>query len=66
MSYKPLVSIITVCYNEKNVERTCKSIVQQTFQDFEWIVIDGGSNRETLEIFDKYKDRMNVFYIRKR
>lgn len=61
MSYKPLVSIITVCYNEKNVERTCKSIVQQTFQDFEWIVIDGGSNRETLEIFDKYKDRMNVF-----
>jgi glycosyltransferase involved in cell wall biosynthesis len=54
-------SIITVCYNEPNLAWTCDSIVNQTFQDFEWIVIDGGSNQETLDIFEKYKYRMNYF-----
>jgi glycosyltransferase involved in cell wall biosynthesis len=54
-------SIITVCYNEPNLAWTCDSIVGQTFQDFEWIVIDGGSNQETLDIFEKYKYRMNYF-----
>lgn len=58
---KPVLSIITVCYNEKNVERTCKSIAEQTFQNFEWIVIDGGSNPETLKILEKYKNRIHVF-----
>jgi glycosyltransferase involved in cell wall biosynthesis len=31
----PLLSIITVCLNEPKLERTCESIVNQTFQDFE-------------------------------
>lgn len=57
----PLFSIITVCLNEPQLERTCESIVNQTFQGFEWIVIDGGSNDTTLEIFDKYKSRINYF-----
>ena len=57
---KPLISIITVNYNEKNIERTLKSIVTQTFQDFEWIIIDGGSNPETLSIINKYKNRINI------
>ena len=58
---KPLISIITVCYNEPNLEETCKSIVNQESQDFEWIVIDGGSNKKTLDIFEKYKSRINYF-----
>ena len=57
----PKFSIITICYNEPNLEKTCKSIVNQTFQGFEWIVIDGGSNRQTLDIFEKYKDRIDYF-----
>ncbi|MDR0866874.1 MAG: glycosyltransferase [Planctomycetota bacterium] len=57
----PKFSIITVCLNEPRLERTCASIVNQTYQDFEWIVIDGGSNAETLAIFEKYKSRMNYF-----
>lgn len=55
------LSIITICYNEPNVEKTCESIVNQTWQDFEWIVIDGGSNKETLAVFEKYKYRINKF-----
>ena len=55
------LSIITICYNEPDLEKTCESIVNQTWQDFEWIVIDGGSNQQTLDIFEKYKDRINVY-----
>lgn len=55
------LSVITICYNEPDVEKTCESIVNQTWQDFEWIVIDGGSNEETQKILDKYKSRMNYF-----
>ena len=55
------ISIITICYNEPNLEKTCESIVNQTFQDFEWIVVDGGSNQETQEIWNRYKDRIDKF-----
>jgi len=55
------LSIITICYNEPNLEATCQSIINQTWQDFEWIVIDGGSNPETQAVWDKYKDRINKF-----
>jgi glycosyltransferase involved in cell wall biosynthesis len=55
------LSIITICYNEPNLETTCESIVNQTLQDFEWVVVDGGSNQETLDIFEKYKHRINKF-----
>ena len=57
---KPLLSIITICYNEKEIERTCESIVNQTWQDFEWIVVDGGSTDGTLDILNKYKDRIDI------
>ncbi len=56
------LSIITICYNIKeDIVRTCESIVNQTWQDFEWIVIDGASTDGTLEVLEKYKDRINIF-----
>ncbi len=55
------LSIITICYNDINIERTCESIVNQSWQDFEWIVIDGGSKKEIIDIIDKYKSRINKF-----
>ncbi|MDE7469771.1 MAG: glycosyltransferase [Desulfovibrionaceae bacterium] len=55
------LSIITICYNEPNVEETCRSIVEQTWNDFEWIVVDGGSRKETLDVFEKYRYRMDKF-----
>ena len=54
-------SIITICLNEPRLERTCESIVNQTCQDFEWIVIDGGSEQKTLDVFEKYTYRMDYF-----
>lgn len=58
---KKKLSIITVCYNEPNLEKTCESIINQTWQNFEWIVIDGGSNETTQKIWDKYKYRIDKF-----
>lgn len=59
---KPLISIITICYNEKYIEKTCVSIVNQTLQDFEWIVVDGAStDGTTLNILNKYRNKMTVF-----
>lgn len=61
VSGQPLLSIVTVCLNEPQLERTCESIINQTFQNFEWIVIDGGSNAETLAVFERYKYRIDCF-----
>jgi len=55
------LSIITICYNEPELEETCRSVVNQSWQDFEWIVVDGGSNKETQEIWEKYKSRIDKF-----
>lgn len=58
----PKLSIITVCFNEaKRIKETCESIVNQTFQDFEWIVLDGGSTDGTIEILSQYLYRMSYF-----
>ena len=55
------ISIITVCYNEPNLEATCESVVSQTEQNFEWIVVDGGSDEKTQRIWQKYRHRINKF-----
>lgn len=58
----PLISIITVCYNEADrIIETCESIVNQSFQNFEWIVLDGGSTDGTVEILSRFRDRMSFF-----
>lgn len=52
-----LVSIITITYNaEKFLERTVLSVKNQTSDDYEYLLIDGGSKDGTLEIANKYED----------
>lgn len=50
------VSIITVCFNsEKTIERTIKSVLEQTYENLEYIIVDGKSMDKTLEIVEKYR-----------
>ena len=54
------LSIITITYNaEQYLERTIQSIVNQSVQDFEYLIIDGKSKDGTLQIAEKYKNRVN-------
>lgn len=55
------VSIITVCYNsESTIEDTIKSVVDQDFPDIEYIILDGASNDETMNIVNQYQDYIAI------
>jgi glycosyltransferase involved in cell wall biosynthesis len=55
-------SIITICLNEKNnIEKTIKSVIDQDYKDFEYLVIDGGSVDGTAEIISQYSDKLSYF-----
>jgi glycosyltransferase involved in cell wall biosynthesis len=59
---KPLISIITVVYNhDKYLERTIKSVLNQSYDNIEFIIIDGGSTDNTLNTIRKYKDMLDYF-----
>jgi len=54
------VSIITVVYNgEKYLCDTIESVINQTYKNIEYIVIDGGSTDKTLSILKKYSGNIN-------
>lgn len=51
------LSIITVNLNNREgLQRTIDSVICQTFRDFEWIVIDGGSTDGSRELIEQYAD----------
>ena len=53
------VSIITVCYNSAGYIHTCiDSVVNQTYKDIEFIIIDGVSKDNTMEIVRSYGDKI--------
>jgi glycosyltransferase involved in cell wall biosynthesis len=57
---KPLLTLITVVYNNvEHIERTIKSVINQTYPNIEYLIIDGKSTDGTLEIIEKYKENIN-------
>ena len=59
---KPKISIITVCFNsEKHLEEAIQSVINQDYENKEYIVIDGGSTDGTLGIIEKYRDKIDYF-----
>ncbi|MEW5676069.1 glycosyltransferase family 2 protein [Flavobacterium enshiense] len=57
----PKIAIITINYNDKTgLEKTIKSVIGQTFTDYEFLVIDGGSNDGSKEVIAQYAS--NIHY----
>lgn len=52
------ISVITVCFNsEKTIDRTLRGMLDQTYANYEYIIIDGASKDKTIDIVNAYKDR---------
>ncbi len=60
MSRCPKISIITVSLNAvKTIEQTIRSVINQSYKNIEYIIIDGGSTDGTVDIIKKYEDRID-------
>ncbi|WP_163339193.1 glycosyltransferase family 2 protein [Desulfopila sp. IMCC35008] len=58
---RPLVSVVTVCFNEEDrIRDTAESVVSQISNNYEWIIVDGGSTDNTLEVLKEYGDKIDV------
>jgi glycosyltransferase involved in cell wall biosynthesis len=56
------LSIITVNYNNASgLERTIQSVISQTFQDYEFIIIDGGSTDNSVDVIHKYEQQISYW-----
>lgn len=60
MNSQPKISIVTVTYNaEEHLEKTIQSIINQTYSNIEYLIIDGASKDRTLEIAERYREHIS-------
>ena len=62
MNSSPKISIITVSFNSaKTIKETIESILIQDYNNIEYIIIDGGSSDETINIVKSYSEKISYF-----
>ena len=63
---KPLVSIITICLNsEKTLEKSIQSVLNQSYDNIEYLIIDGCSTDKSLEIINSYGNFIDLWISQK-
>src|SRR5690606_22137147 len=54
----PEISIVTACYNsEKFIQATIQSVLEQTFENWEWIIVDDCSRDNSVELIHQHQDQ---------
>ena len=54
---QPKISVVTVCYNAVgDIEKTILSVINQTYPNIEYLIIDGGSMDSTMDVVGKYNN----------
>ncbi len=57
----PKISIVTVSFNsEETIEETIRSVVDQDYPNLEYVIVDGKSTDGTMDIVNKYKDKIST------
>lgn len=59
---KPMISVVTVVFNNvENIERTIQSVIMQSFDEYEYIIVDGGSIDGTVDLVKRYSEHVTKF-----
>lgn len=62
INQKPLITVLTVVFNgAETLERTILSVINQSYDNVEFIIIDGGSTDKTLDIIHKYEHAVDYW-----
>ena len=65
MIIKPFISIITISYNSSLfIEQCITSVINQDYHNYEYIIIDGGSDDGTVDIIKKYQHHLSYWHSR--
>lgn len=55
------ISVITIAYNcENEIEDTIRSVINQTYQNREYIIVDGASTDKTMSVVNQYEDKIDI------
>ncbi|MEC3877992.1 glycosyltransferase family 2 protein [Parapedobacter sp. 10938] len=61
-TFLPTLTVITVVYNNvADIERTLRSVINQTYPHIEYVIVDGGSTDGTVDVIGKYADQIARF-----
>jgi glycosyltransferase involved in cell wall biosynthesis len=61
MNQQPLITIVTPSYNQGSfIEKTILSVINQTYKNIQYILVDGGSTDYTMDVVNKYANQIDI------